>query len=75
MTVRATWKRWGNWAAHLFDGDKQLCPTRHGVYRGLTHGPTPPALVESLPLSDHGIPYGKVCAHCLRIFRQRDGAG
>ena len=37
------WGRWGGWAAHLFDGDVQVCPTKHGLYmRGQSCGPTPP---------------------------------
>ena len=67
--VKLTWGRWGKWSAHLFDGDRQMCSTQHGSYaRGGRCGPTPPPFDASPALSTHGVPYGHVCSHCLKLF-------
>ena len=62
------WMRWGQWSAHLFDGDKQLCSTKHWQYGP---NPTDKAPVECTDLSAGGIPFGKVCTWCLRISEAR----
>ena len=64
------WKRWGRWKAHLYDGDKPLCPFR--VRRGLVlaAGSVPSVLVALTgdAVSVHGVPYGPVCTVCLKMF-------
>ena len=66
------WGRWGGWAAHLFDGDVQVCPTKHGLYmRGQSCGPTPPKFDDAPAAQEHGVPYGTVCQKCLKVWNAR----
>lgn len=68
------WKRYGKygiWAAHAFVNDKQLCKTHHPMARGLSvtgpdQAPTGP---KDVPLSPAGLPYGKICARCMKLSR------
>jgi hypothetical protein len=57
-----TWKRWGQWSAHLHDDEGQLCSTQH-------FNPTRKA-PDVCELSPSGLPYGRICNHCLKTFRR-----
>ena len=72
MTAPAlVWKRWGHWAAHLFEGPSQLCPTPHGRWRFTGERTAPkPSLVE-VEVGPGGLPYGVLCTRCLKIFHER----
>jgi hypothetical protein len=71
-----TWGRWGAWAAHLFDGDRQVCNTRHGAFGALARGPQPPKFDAAPALGPGGVPYGRTCTHCLKVWnRSRSGLG
>ena len=68
-----SWKRWGQWCAHLFVEDEQACTSRHGHYRGV-HKPEAgwaPTVLVGDDLTPHGIPYGRVCSFCLRQWHRR----
>jgi len=69
LRPRFTWGRWGQWCAHLFDGDRQMCSTAHGTFRGRNPGPTPP-LFHRPDLASSGLPFGRVCERCARAFRK-----
>jgi len=60
------WHRWGRGAAHYFRGGEQLCNYTHGIYAARGTAPRRP---EPAELSGTGLPYGKVCSRCLKIFR------
>ncbi len=64
MSLR--WGRYGHTArsAHLFDGEKQMCDTRRGDSRGLFN--------DKPELTVHGVPYGNVCARCLKLFKRQE---
>ena len=64
------WKRRGGWSAHLFDGDNQVCSTQHGHLPGLHSREGLPEPKEP-ELGPRGIPYGRICAHCLKVFNRR----
>jgi hypothetical protein len=66
----ATWKRWGQWAAHLFNEQGQMCSTQHGQFPGFDPTKREPSVAE---LGPHGIPYGPVCTYCLKAFRRLTG--
>lgn len=51
-----------SFAAHAFVADRPLC---HVVGSGSV-----PVDHVAVPLTPHGVPYGKVCAVCLRRVKQ-----
>jgi len=55
----------GYWCAHLFIDDVQQCTTRHGQYM-----PRPGGVLKKVvtDLTPHGVPYGKVCQRCHRVY-------
>lgn len=61
------WHRWGAWAAHFFVDGKQLCDTHHGNYMGGNFTPARPKATELAPT---GLPYGRVCARCLKLQKE-----
>jgi hypothetical protein len=70
-TPKPVWRRYGAWAAHLYDESfgepKQFCKVKHGLF----FGPKERTLVEA-SLTPVGTPYGRVCQWCLREWnRQR----
>jgi hypothetical protein len=71
MTATLTWRRYGAWSAHLFvetpAGPEQVCSTQHGQFPGFN--PAKGGAPVACELGPHGIPFGKVCAHCLKRFR------
>lgn len=73
---RYVWKRFGNWAAHLFVDGAQACTTRHGHYKALREARPSfePTVISAEGLTRHGTPYGSVCAQCLRAFAKRGAA-
>lgn len=74
VDAKLVWKRWGMWRAHLYEGEIALCPLPGSNHRrGVHYGESPGALVvlEGAEISAHGIPYGRVCSHCQKIFVKR----
>jgi hypothetical protein len=67
------WVKWGQWCAHLHDGEQQVCATQHGRYLGMDTTFVPKTLGAS-DLTSHGEPYGRVCERCRREFRRRTAA-
>lgn len=53
-------------AAHFFVSGKQVCNTYHsiGESRGFT------ATAKEAPLSRWGLPYGRTCSRCRRLWTQ-----
>jgi hypothetical protein len=66
--MRATWKRWGQWAAHLFNEHGQVCSTQHGQFPGFDPTKTEPVVAD---LSPNGLPYGRICQRCLKVFHRK----
>jgi hypothetical protein len=63
-----TWKRWGGWKAHLYDGDTCLCPRVGKLHaQGIRLGPSAPKLAEvtGADLMPDGIPYAS-CSRCRK---------
>lgn len=58
-----TWKRWGAWSAHLFEDERQSCKTAHPMA-----GRREPAVLQGEALTEHGVPYGRVCPRCLKAY-------
>lgn len=65
--MRIEWRRWGKggWCAHLFIEGVQQCSTKHGVPPFVGYSSICTVVTD---LSRHGVPYGKVCARCHRVF-------
>ena len=59
------WFRWGSWSAHFFVDGRQCCNVAHNFLR--PGGPTSPKAAD---LSPHGVPFGRVCAMCLKRVRR-----
>lgn len=57
------WLRRGQWAAHAHVDGKQLCNTNHGRFMWGGRSPREP---EPAVLSPSGVPFGRVCQHCLK---------
>lgn len=62
------WFRWGQWAAHFFVDGVQQCGTVHAMLNAGRREPTRPLPAE---LTTWGVPYGRVCAPCLKAFKRR----
>jgi len=65
--MRWTWRRWGAWAAHLFDGETQSCGTQHPMAARYGRAPV---VLGGTELTQQGVPYGSVCARCLKTWRR-----
>jgi len=66
--VRIEWMRYGRglWSAHLFIDGVQQCTTKHGHFCEPVPG-VPERTVVTI-LTQHGIPYGRVCQRCHRVY-------
>ncbi len=65
------WKRWGAWCAHLYEGDRTACHFAGGNFRrGVMLGKKPGQLVtlEGSAIGPHGVPFGRTCVRCLKVF-------
>jgi len=60
------WHRWSYAAAHYFVDGRHLCHTRHDFAASL-----PPTRPDRAELSPSGLPFGHVCARCLKLSRER----
>lgn len=60
------WYRYGSWSAHFYVDGQQQCHTNHGNFNGATMAPKRP---EPAELSRHRMPFGRVCARCLKVSR------
>jgi len=67
-TAPLVWMRFGAWSAHLYEAGHQLCPTQHGRLRA--GGGGVPAIGVAT-VGPHGIPFGRVCERCLKVWHRR----
>ena len=75
--VIAVWKRYGRvggttHCAHLFEGTRQLCPQRHGLYDWMS-AEQKAKLPGVHPVEIHasGLPFGHVCPRCRKVWEAR----
>ena len=65
------WFRWNAWAAHYFVDGQQACRTVHSYAEGGMARGLPPLRPAPAPLSMHGVPFGRVCQRCLKVWKKR----
>lgn len=71
MSGTFVWRRWGYWAAHLYDASgKQMCNTHHGRFKSFASLEKRDTPSEAL-LSPSGLPYRKVCQRCQRLWSEK----
>ena len=68
--ARWTWRRWGAWSAHLFEGERQSCKTAHPMA-----GRRVAAVLHGEALTEDGVPYGRVCRVCLKAYARCEPLG
>jgi hypothetical protein len=72
---RAQWKRWGQWAAHLYVDDTQSCHTPHGQSQWISRKRSTPTVPQPAMLAETGTPFGRVCQKCLREWHRLKARG
>lgn len=60
------WHRYGRWSAHFYVNGQQQCNTTHDNFKGRALEPKRPVPAV---LTRHGVPFGRVCARCLRLSK------
>ena len=74
MRAALEWRRWNQWAAHLYVDGKQVCSTQHRMkypLRAANKLKPETGVPPLVALGPHGVPFGRTCQVCLKEWQRR----